>query len=76
VFIFFFVTIIEVPAVFLLGFWFLQQVLFGAANLTNPIGGGGGVAYFAHVGGFLFGLATVTFFAVHRRSEPPPYPVY
>jgi membrane associated rhomboid family serine protease len=76
VFIFFFFTIIEVPAVFLLGFWFLQQVFFGAADLTNPIGGGGGVAYLAHVGGFLFGLALIGVFAVHRKSVPPRYPVY
>jgi membrane associated rhomboid family serine protease len=76
VFIVFFVTIIEVPAVFLLGFWFLEQVYFGAANLTHPLGGGGGVAYFAHVGGFVFGLATIGLFAVRRKSEPPPYPVY
>jgi membrane associated rhomboid family serine protease len=76
VFIIFFVTIIEVPAVFLLGFWFLEQVYFGSANLTNPVGGGGGVAYFAHVGGFLFGLALIRVFAVHQKSEPPRYPVY
>jgi membrane associated rhomboid family serine protease len=76
VFIFFFVTILEVPAVFLLGFWFIQQVLFGAANLTNPLGGGGGVAYFAHIGGFLFGLALIRLFATRYKSEPPRYPVY
>jgi membrane associated rhomboid family serine protease len=76
VFIVFFVTIIELPAVFLLGFWFLEQVLFGAAGLTNPIGSSGGVAYFAHVGGFLFGLALIRVFAVRRRPEPPRFPVY
>jgi membrane associated rhomboid family serine protease len=76
VFIVFFVTIIEVPAIFLLGFWFLEQVYFGSANLTNPVGGGGGVAYFAHVGGFLFGLALIRLFAVRQKSEPPRYPVY
>ena len=76
VFIVFFVTIIEVPAVFLLGFWFLQQVYFGSANLTNPVGGGGGVAYFAHVGGFIFGLALIRLFVVRHKSEPPRYPVY
>ncbi len=76
IFIVFFVTIIEVPAVFLLGFWFLEQVLFGAANATQPLGGGGGVAYFAHVGGFVFGLALIKVFAVHRRPTPPRYPVY
>jgi membrane associated rhomboid family serine protease len=76
VFIVFFVTIIEVPAAFLLGFWFLEQLYFGSANLTNPVGGGGGVAYFAHVGGFLFGLALIGVFAVRRKSEPPRFPVY
>jgi membrane associated rhomboid family serine protease len=77
IFIVFFVTIIEVPAVVILGFWFLEQVLFGAAGLANPVGGGGGVAYFAHVGGFVFGLALIRLFAVHHsRSEPPGSPVY
>jgi membrane associated rhomboid family serine protease len=76
VFIVFFVTIIEVPAVLLLGFWFLEQLYFGTANLTNPLGGGGGVAYFAHVGGFLFGLALIRLFAVRQKSEPPRFPVY
>jgi membrane associated rhomboid family serine protease len=76
VFIVFFVTIIEVPAVFLLGFWFLEQVYFGSANLTNPVGGGGGVAYFAHVGGFIFGLALIRLFVVRHKPEPPRYPVY
>jgi rhomboid family protein len=71
VFIVFFVTIIEVPAVFLLGFWFLEQVYFGSLS-----GGGGGVAYFAHVGGFIFGLLLIRVFAVHRKSTPPRYPVY
>jgi rhomboid family protein len=76
VFIVFFVTIIEVPAIFLLGFWFLEQLYFGSANLTNPVGGGGGVAYFAHVGGFVFGLLLIRLFAVHQKSIPPRYPVY
>jgi membrane associated rhomboid family serine protease len=72
----FFVTIIEVPAVYLLGFWFLEQLYFGAAGLTSPAGGGSGVAYFAHVGGFLFGLALIGVFAVRRKSEPPRFPLY
>jgi membrane associated rhomboid family serine protease len=72
----FFVTIIEVPAIFLLGFWFLTQVYFGAAGLSDPVGSGGGVAYFAHIGGFAFGLALIGLFAKHRRSVPPRYPVY
>ena len=52
IFIIFFFTIVELPALLILGFWFLQQVAFGAYGVTNPSGGGGGVAYFAHIGGF------------------------
>ena len=76
VFIVFFVTIIEVPAVFLLGFWFLEQLYFGAAGLASPVGGGEGVAYFAHIGGFAFGLLLIRLFARRRRPEPPALPVY
>jgi membrane associated rhomboid family serine protease len=45
-------------------------------DLTDPTGGGGGVAYFAHVGGFVFGLATIKLLATRRRQVPPRYPVY
>jgi membrane associated rhomboid family serine protease len=81
VFIVFFVTIVEVPAVFLLGFWFLEQLFFGAAGLASPVGGGEGVAYFAHIGGFVFGLLLIRLFIRTDRGsagkpEPPPPPVY
>jgi membrane associated rhomboid family serine protease len=76
VFIILFFTVIELPAVLLLGFWFLQQVFFGAIDLTNPTGGGGGVAYFAHVGGFIFGLLAIKAFAQREKSVGPRYPVY
>ena len=50
-------TIIQLPALLVLGFWLALQLL---PAFSEPIGqGGGGVAYFAHIGGFLFGLATV-----------------
>lgn len=76
VLIIFFVTIVELPAVLLLGFWFLTQIYFGAAGLSDPVGSAGGVAYFAHIGGFIFGIALIGLFAKHRRSVPPRYPVY
>jgi membrane associated rhomboid family serine protease len=76
VFIIFFVTIIEVPAILLLVFWFLENVYLGAAGLASPIGGGEGVAYFAHIGGFAFGLLLVRLFARRRKPEPPRLPVY
>jgi membrane associated rhomboid family serine protease len=68
VFIILFFTLIEVPAIVVLAIWFLQQVLFGAWGLTDPTNGGGGVAYFAHIGGFVFGLLLIRVFA-HRRNE-------
>ncbi len=76
VIIIFFFTVIELPAVVMLGIWFAEQAAFGAANLTNPTGSGGGVAYFAHVGGFAFGLLTVRLLATKRKLVPPRYPVY
>ena len=65
----FFFTLIEIPALLVLGFWFVQQVLFGYFDLTNPTGGGGGVAYFAHIGGFVFGLLAIKLFADRRRKR-------
>jgi membrane associated rhomboid family serine protease len=74
IFIIFFFTILELPALLILGFWFVQQVLFGYFDFANPTGGGGGVAYFAHIGGFAFGLLAIKLFADERkrrhRSEP------
>jgi membrane associated rhomboid family serine protease len=78
VFLFIFFTFIELPAYFFLFIWFAQQALFGAIDLTNPTGGGGGVAYFAHVGGFAFGLLAIKLFAQRRSAAygQPKYPVY
>jgi membrane associated rhomboid family serine protease len=76
VIIIFFVTVIELPAWIMLGIWFAEQAVFGAVNLTTPAGGGGGVAYFAHIGGFAFGLLTVRLLATRRKQVPGRYPVY
>jgi membrane associated rhomboid family serine protease len=76
VIIIFFFTVIELPAFVMLGIWFIEQALFAAANLTTPTGGGGGVAYFAHIGGFLFGLLTVRLLATRRKRVPTRYPLY
>jgi membrane associated rhomboid family serine protease len=53
----FFITTVRIPAVFFLGFWFIQQALNGILSLGMPenIGASGGVAYWAHAGGFVFG---------------------
>jgi membrane associated rhomboid family serine protease len=69
IFLFVFFTFIEIPAFFFLFIWFAEQAIFGGLGLTNAQqNGGGGVAYFAHVGGFAFGLLAVKVFA-HRRSS-------
>jgi membrane associated rhomboid family serine protease len=68
IFIIFFFTIVELPAVLILGFWFVEQVLFGYFDL-NSAGNNGGVAYFAHVGGFAFGLLAIKLFADERKRR-------
>ena len=55
-FFFVFVRVIAIPAWFVLGEWFLIQLLGGFAS---PVGAGGGVAFWAHVGGFVAGLALI-----------------
>ena len=50
--------VIPIPAFFFLGFWFLLQLWEGDMAITHPAQGGG-VAFFAHVGGFVFGALTV-----------------
>jgi membrane associated rhomboid family serine protease len=72
----FFFTVIELPALVMLGLWFAEQAVFGAVGLTDPTGGGGGVAYFAHVGGFAFGLAAIKPFATRRKPTPPTAAAY
>jgi membrane associated rhomboid family serine protease len=69
IFIIIFVTIVELPALVVLGFWFLLQLL---PAFSEPVGeAGGGIAYFAHIGGFLFGLLVIKLFAdrVHDDYE-------
>jgi membrane associated rhomboid family serine protease len=68
IFIVFFFTIIELPALLILGFWFIQQVLFGYFDLDTG-GNAGGVAYFAHIGGFVFGLIAIKLFADERKRR-------
>jgi len=67
VFIILIFTIIELPALAVLGSWFLLQLL---PAFSEPLGDGG-VAYFAHIGGFVFGLAMIKLFAnrVHEDYD-------
>ena len=61
--------VIELPAVFLLGFWFVMQLVnAGAIAVTSSAVAGGGVAFMAHVAGFVAGVAGVFVF---RKRQPP-----
>ena len=65
IFIIIFVTVIELPALLVLGLWFLLQLLSAS---SEPLGGGG-VAYFAHIGGFIFGLLFIRMFANKVKDD-------
>jgi membrane associated rhomboid family serine protease len=70
VFIIIFFTIIELPALLVLGFWILIQLFLGANDLgSQAAGGSGGVAYFAHIGGFVFGLIAIRLFANRVQDD-------
>jgi len=68
--IFFFIIIREIPAIFLLGFWFVLQLFAGVGSLGVPEAEvTGGVAYFAHIGGFVLGMILIVVMGGFRR--PP-----
>jgi membrane associated rhomboid family serine protease len=62
----FFVFLREIPAMFFLGLWFVFQLWEGGFSILQPQAGGG-VAFFAHIGGFAFGVATAY---LMRRQQP------
>ncbi|MGD0697314.1 MAG: rhomboid family intramembrane serine protease [Terriglobia bacterium] len=64
--IFFFFWRVEIPAVFILGYWFLIQFLTGFETLNMQAGTQGGVAWWAHVGGFVAGMALALAFRPRR----------
>jgi len=71
-----FIRLVEVPALFVLGFWIVVQLLNGLLTVNLP---GGGVAWFAHIGGFFAGMLLIGLFKRHsvpwgfkrRRWEEP-----
>jgi len=68
---FFLITIIRIPAILLLGIWFALQFISGVGSLGLSAQGSG-VAYWAHIGGFLFGILVVIIYklATHQSIWP------
>jgi membrane associated rhomboid family serine protease len=64
---------IPIPAFIMIGLWFLQNLLSGYATISEAAGATGGVAWFAHIGGFVFGaLLVALFLRNHGRRRAPP----
>jgi membrane associated rhomboid family serine protease len=66
IFIIFFITVLELPALLVLGGWFVLQLLDASTASGGDVGG---VAYFAHTGGFVFGLLTIRLFAQQKKDD-------
>jgi membrane associated rhomboid family serine protease len=62
-----FITTVDIPAALLLLFWFGMQFLNGIGSLAETDYSGGGVAWFAHVGGFITGMLLIRAFPERRR---------
>jgi membrane associated rhomboid family serine protease len=65
---FFVLTVMDIPAIVFLGFWFVSQLFSGIASIGVDAGG---VAWWAHIGGFVFGLLMVYVFAQRRPPRAP-----
>jgi membrane associated rhomboid family serine protease len=68
---FVFWPIIEIPAVIVLGSWFLMQFLSGAGSLAQSGPSAGGVAWWAHIGGFVIGMLLLGVFRRRPGSDSP-----
>jgi len=70
IFLIFYIDVVEIPAVVFLGFWFLMQLVSGVGALADTTGqAAGGIAFWAHVAGFVAGAALVKLFAKPVEDE-------
>lgn len=77
IFLIYFLRVAQIPAVFVLGFWFVLQTFNGVAGLTTMSAEAGGVAFFAHIGGFIAGLLLMRPFQLGRpTADRQPYGDY
>jgi len=76
VFLGFFITTARIPAVLYLGLWFLIQFLSGTAAMGASAAASQGVAWWAHVGGFVAGIVLLPFFAGRKTRRRAPRVTY
>ena len=70
----FYIAVRELPAIFVLGLWFVMQLFTGVASLgVSTANETGGVAYWAHIGGFVAGLILIVLMGGRRRPTPAPH---
>ena len=65
----FFVDVVEIPAFFFLAFWFILQFLNGTVSFGAQDALSGGVAWWAHIGGFMSGIVLLFAFGVRRTAR-------
>jgi membrane associated rhomboid family serine protease len=70
IFVLFFVTTADIPAAFILIYWFAAQLFSGYGTIANTHLSDGGVAWFAHIGGFISGMILVRFMGARTRYFP------
>ncbi len=63
----------RIPALLFLGFWGIQQLVSGFGSLSQVTGESGGVAFWAHIGGFVFGVFTGIYFRVKLKTPEQHY---
>jgi rhomboid family protein len=72
---FIFITVVTIPAYIVLGAWFVLQLFNGVGAISSRVQVSGGVAFWAHIGGFAFGmLLAFLFFPKERFGDRPPPP--
>jgi membrane associated rhomboid family serine protease len=76
IFVIFFVTTVDIPAVLLLGFWFISQLFSGYGAIAHTHVTDTGVAWFAHIGGFLAGMFLVQTMGTRQRYFPRSRDLY
>jgi membrane associated rhomboid family serine protease len=69
VFIVIFITTVDIPSAFLLLYWFAIQFFNGVGSIGDSQSANGGVAWFAHVGGFIAGIVLIKLMAPARRAR-------